>query len=173
MANNSQNVEIKANATNFNEQKMIAESLTGKPPEVLIQEDIYFNIPRGRLKLRVLSINKGQLIYYERPDEPGPKISKYQIYESSTPNKLIEVLESSYGIRNIVRKERHLYIYKRTRIHFDIVDSLGEFIELEVVMGRNDNQSNGTEEANFLIKKLMINNEDLINCSYIDLLERS
>ena len=166
-----QNIEIKAIAKNFSKQQKIAESIAGKPPEVLKQEDFYFNIPKGRLKLRVLSIKKGQLIYYERPDEPGPKVSSYQIYETNTPNKLIEVLDSSYGIRNIVRKTRHLYVYKRTRIHMDYVDNLGEFIELEVIMGRNDNHSNGKEEARSLIKKLEIDDEDLINSSYIDLLE--
>ena len=171
MSKKFQNIEIKAIAKNVAKQQKIAESLSGKPPQILKQEDFYFNIPKGRLKLRVLSIKKGQLIYYERPDEPGPKLSNYQIYETNTPNKLIEVLDSSYGIRNIVRKTRHLYIYKRTRIHVDIVDNLGEFIELEVIMGRNDNHSNGKEETLSLIKMLDIEEEDLINCSYIDLLE--
>lgn len=171
MSKKFQNIEIKAIAKNVAKQKKIAESLSGKPPQILKQEDFYFNISKGRLKLRVLSIKKGQLIYYERPDEPGPKLSNYQIYETNTPNKLIEVLDSSYGIRNILRKTRHLYIYKRTRIHLDIVDNLGEFIELEVIMGRNDNHSKGKEEALSLIKKLDIEEEDLINFSYIDLLE--
>ena len=171
MSKKYQNVEIKAVAKNFTNQQKIAETLSGKPPQILKQEDFYFNIPKGRLKLRVLSIKKGQLIYYERPDEPGPKVSDYQIYETNTPNKLIEVLEMSYGIRNIVRKTRKLYIYKRTRIHMDSVDDLGEFIELEVIMGSNDDHLNGKEEALSLIDRLEITEEDLIHCSYIDLLE--
>ena len=165
------NIEIKAVAGNFSRQQKIAESLSGKPPQILRQEDYYFNISKGRLKLRVLSISKGELIYYERPDEPGPKISDYQIYETNTPNKLIEVLDSSYGIRNIVRKTRHLYIYKRTRIHMDFVDNLGEFVELEVIMGRHDNHLSGKEEARSLIKRLEIEEGDFVSCSYIDLLE--
>ncbi|MGI9534775.1 MAG: CYTH domain-containing protein, partial [Thermodesulfobacteriota bacterium] len=64
-----------------------------------------------------------------------------------------------------------LYLYNRTRIHMDIVDDLGEFIELEVIMGRDDNHLNGKEEARSLINQLKIAEEDLINCSYIDLLE--
>ncbi|MGI9554032.1 MAG: class IV adenylate cyclase [Thermodesulfobacteriota bacterium] len=171
MSKKYQNVEIKAVAKNFTNQQKIAETLSGKPPQILKQEDFYFNISKGRLKLRVLSIKKGQLIYYERPDEPGPKVSDYQIYETNTPNKLIEVLEMSYGIRNIVRKTRKLYIYKRTRIHMDSVDDLGEFIELEVIMGSNDDHLNGKEEALSLIDRLEITEEDLIHCSYIDLLE--
>ena len=171
MSKKYQNVEIKAVAQNFVKQQKIAEALSGKPPQILKQEDFYFNIPKGRLKLRVLSIKKGQLIYYERPDEPGPKVSDYQIYETNTPNKLIEVLEMSYGIRNIVKKTRKLYIYKRTRIHMDSVDDLGDFIELEVIMGSNDNHLSGKDEARSLIDRLEITEEDLIHCSYIDLLE--
>jgi len=172
MAKKSRNVEIKAIASNFSKQKKIAESLSDKKPKTLKQEDYYFHIDKGRLKLRVLSINKGELIYYERSDNTGPKLSTYQIYKTDTPNRLIDVLDSSYGIRNIVRKTRYLYFYKRTRIHLDTVDSLGEFIELEVVLGRNDDIKKGEEEAANLINRLDISDEDLVGASYIDLLEK-
>lgn len=172
MSKKFRNVEIKAIASNFSKQKKIAESLSDKKPETLKQEDYYFHIDKGRLKLRVLSINKGELIYYERSDNTGPKLSTYQIYKTDTPNRLIDVLDSSYGIRSIVRKTRYLYIYKRTRIHLDTVDSLGEFIELEVVLGRNDDINKGEEEAANLINRLGISDEDLVGASYIDLLEK-
>lgn len=172
MSKKSRNIEIKAIASDFSKQKKIAESLSEKKPKILKQEDYYFKIDKGRLKLRVLSINKGELIYYERPDDTGPKLSSYQIYKTDTPNKLINVLDSSYGIRNIVRKTRYLYLHKRTRIHMDVVDSLGEFIELEVVLGRNDDLSKGEQDAEYLIKRLGIKDTDLIGSSYIDLLEK-
>jgi len=172
MARKSRNVEIKAIASNFSNQKKIAEYLSDKKPKTLKQEDYYFHIDKGRLKLRVLSINKGELIYYERSDTTDPKLSTYQIYKSDAPNKLIDVLDSSYGIRNIVRKTRYLCIHNRTRIHLDTVDSLGEFIELEVALGRNDNIKKCEEEVKFLIKRLGIKNEDLVGSSYIDLLEK-
>ena len=171
MSKKSRNIEIKAIASDFTRQKRIAESISETPPELFRQEDYYFKIDKGRLKLRVLSINKGELIYYERPDDTGPKLSSYQIYNTNSPNKLIEVMKSSYGIRNIVRKERHLFIYNRTRIHMDIVDSLGEFVELEVVLGRSDSIKKGEEEAEFLINRLGISKKDLIASSYIDLIE--
>ncbi len=172
MSKKSRNIEIKAIASDFSKQKKIAESLSEKKTKILKQEDYYFKIDKGRLKLRVLSINKGELIYYERPDDTGPKLSSYQIYNTDTPNKLINVLDSSYGIRNIVRKTRYLYLHKRTRIHMDVVDSLGEFIELEVVLGRNDDLSKGEQDAEYLIKRLGIKDTDLIGSSYIDLLEK-
>ena len=171
MLKKSRNLEIKAVSRNFSEQRKIAESLTGNSPEILKQEDYYFNIQKGRLKLRITSGESGQLIYYERPDQPGPKVSLYQIYNTSKPNQLLGVLSSSYGIRSTVIKTRFLYLYNRSRIHLDNVENLGEFIELEVVMDVEDNYEMGMVEAHFLIEKLDILEKDFVDCSYIDLVE--
>ena len=69
------NIEIKARARDFEEIRRHAESLSDTPVEVIPQEDIFFNTEQGRLKLRVLALNLGQLIYYTRPDQEGPKRS--------------------------------------------------------------------------------------------------
>ena len=171
MPRKSRNIEIKAVSGNFSEQQKIAESLSSATPEVLNQEDHYFNNPKGRLKLRITAGERGQLIYYERPDETGPKVSSYQIYETDFPEYLLDILSSSCGLRNSVRKTRYLYIYENTRIHLDMVEKLGEFIELEVIMGVEDKYEEGKMKANYLIERLGISEEDLIECSYIDLLE--
>ena len=55
------NIEIKAHVRDFNEICRRAEQLSGIRAEVIPQEDTFFNTPRGRLKLRVLSKRKGNL----------------------------------------------------------------------------------------------------------------
>ncbi len=68
----AQNVEIKARSVDFAGQMEIARSLSGVEPEVIHQEDTFFNVSTGRLKLRVFSPDSGELIYYLRPDRMGP-----------------------------------------------------------------------------------------------------
>lgn len=73
-----------------------------------------------------------ELIYYERPDIEGPKLSIYSKCNVPHGADLLNVLSMSLGIRGLVKKTRHLYIHEHTRIHIDDVEGLGKFIELEV-----------------------------------------
>ena len=165
------NIEIKARARNFDEIRRRAEALSSTPVEVLPQEDTFFNTPQGRLKLRVFSKGKGQLIYYTRPDREGPKRSDYHISHSSDPENLKHVLELAYGIRGVVRKTRYLYLVGQTRIHLDDVEGLGQFMELEVVMSEGQSDAEGEEIAEGLMARLGVERGDLLEGAYMDLLE--
>jgi adenylate cyclase class IV len=59
----------------------------------------------------------------------------------------------------------------QTRIHLDTVTGLGQFIELEVVLGEGQNDEQGRLVAETLMAKLEINPEDLVEGAYMDLLE--
>ena len=165
------NIEIKAHARNFEEIRLRAESLSDTPVEVIPQEDIFFNTEKGRLKLRVLALNLGQLIYYTRPDQEGPKRSEYHIYETPDPENLRRVLELAYGIRGVVRKTRYLYLVGQTRVHLDHVEGLGQFMELEVVMGEGQSDAAGQAIAEDLMSRLGVERSDLLEGAYMDLLE--
>ena len=165
------NIEIKARARDFEEIRRHAESLSDTSVEVIPQEDIFFNTEKGRLKLRVLALNRGQLIYYTRPDQEGPKRSEYHIYETFDPENLKRVLELAYGIRGVVRKTRYLYLVGKTRVHLDDVEGLGQFVELEVVMGEGQSDAEGQATAEDLMSRLGVERGDLIEGAYMDLLE--
>lgn len=167
------NIEIKARVRNFAEIKSRAEKLGDVPVEVISQEDIFFNTGHGRLKLRVLAPGRGQLIYYERPDQDGPKRSDYHIALTSDPENLKRVLELAYGVRGVVRKTRHLYLAGQTRIHLDDVQGLGCFMELEVVMAEGQTDAQGRKIAGELMEKLGVREGDLVEGAYMDLLENS
>ena len=167
----ARNVEIKARAVDFPGQSEIARSISGGEPEVIHQEDIFFNVPQGRLKLRVFSPERAELIFYRRPGRQGPKISEYEISPTKDPEGLKTVLANALGIRNTVVKTRYLYWSGRTRIHLDKVDSLGEFIELEVVLSDSDSPKDGDREARELMEQLGIRVDHLVDVAYIDMLE--
>ena len=169
----AENVEIKARIENFETVKKKAQQLSGGSPVLLEQEDTFFNIPKGRLKLRIQSPNEGQLIFYDRPDESGPKTSFYLITKTTDPDSLKAVLASSLGIRGTVKKQRWLYLVDNTRIHLDQVEGLGSFLELEVVMEPNQSFESGYQTAMVFIKDLGIPPHALIKGAYIDLLEQT
>lgn len=166
------NIEIKAHARNFEEIRERAEVLSERPAEVILQEDVFFRVEQGRLKLRYLAPDRGQLIYYSRPDLEGPKRSEYHIYETSDPGSLRQLLELAYGMRGSIRKTRHLFLVGQTRIHLDEVEDLGKFVELEVVMAPGQTDAEGQAIAEDLINKLGVERGDLLEGAYIDLLEK-
>lgn len=167
------NIEIKARARDFDEIRRRAESLSSAPMEAIPQEDIFFHTAQGRLKLRILSEDRAQLIYYTRPDQEGPKRSDYHIFHTSDPANLKRVLELAYGIRGVVRKTRYLYLVGQTRVHLDDVEGLGQFMELEVVMGEGQSDQEGQAIAQDLMASLGVEPSELLEGAYMDLLERN
>lgn len=167
------NIEIKARVRDFTAIKSRAEKLSGTPVEVIPQEDIFFNVPQGRLKLRVLAPDRGQLIFYNRLDQEGPKRSDYYISHTSDPENLKRVLELAYGIRGVVKKTRYLYLVGQTRVHLDDVEGLGQFMELEVVLREGQEDAEGQAVAEGLMASLGVERSDLLEGAYMDLIEKS
>lgn len=165
------NIEIKARVRNFAGLRTKAEGLSDTPVEIIPQEDTFFNVQEGRLKLRVLAPDRGQLIFYQRADQDGPKRSEYHIAETSEPDSLKRVLELAYGIRGVVKKTRYLYIAGQTRIHVDDVHGLGQFMELEVVLGEGQGDAEGQAIAEGLMAGLGVERSDLLEGAYMDLIE--
>jgi adenylate cyclase class IV len=165
------NIEIKARAGNPALLRERAQQLSHAPAELLSQEDSFFCVPKGRLKLRVLGPDRGELIYYEREDLAGPKSSHYLLFPAPDPAALRAVLAASLGILGIVRKQRRLFRIGNTRVHLDEVEGLGEFVELEVVLQPGQSAQEGHAIAADLMHQLGIEPGDLVAGAYLDLLQ--
>ena len=165
------NIEIKARARDFAAMRARAEELADGPVQVIPQEDTFFSVAHGRLKLRERVADPAQLIYYERADEGGPKRSDYQIFETGDPASLKSTLGRALGIRGVVRKTRYLYLIDQTRVHLDDVQGLGQFMELEVVLRAGQADADGQAIAEELMAKLGVERSDLLEGAYMDLLE--
>jgi predicted adenylyl cyclase CyaB len=165
------NIEIKARAKDFDQLREQVEQLSDTPVEAIPQQDTFFHTPKGRLKLRALTPNHGQLIYYEREDTSGPKVSNYFIYPTTDPKSLETVLAAALGVRGVVRKQRWLYMVGNTRIHLDQVEDLGNFLEFEVMLREDQSPAEGEIIASELMRKLGVEEADLVQGAYIDLLE--
>jgi predicted adenylyl cyclase CyaB len=168
----ARNIEIKAWARDFQAQMSIAKNLGGGKAQHLIQEDTFFHVPSGRLKLREFGDGTAELIQYERADTVEPSECRYIRHATDDPASLKETLTKSLGIRAVVHKKRTVYLVGQTRVHFDQVEDLGKFIELEVVLRQGEDAESGAAIAEDLMEKLGIDKADLIEQAYVDLLEK-
>lgn len=169
------NVELKASLDEADEVARRILALGCGGPTVLQQTDTFFLTSRGRLKLRRLGADgekRGELIFYERPDEKGPKTSHYVVTPTEDCDGLEAALAGALGVRAVVRKERRLFTIGRTRVHLDRVEGLGEFLEFEVVLAEDEEPEAGRREAFSLLERLGVSEAALLEGAYVDLLEK-
>ena len=166
------NIEIKARIGDPGLFIKKVLKLADSGAKILYHKDTFFTCPNGRLKLREFPSGKAELIFYQRDDQSGPKLSEYVRYESENPRRLFMALSRSYGISGHVDKKRTLIMIGQTRVHIDEVENLGNFMELEVVLEENQTVEYGEKIAAGIMRKLGINNEDLIKTSYLDMLRQ-
>ncbi|GAB4197574.1 MAG: class IV adenylate cyclase [Wenzhouxiangellaceae bacterium] len=164
------NVEIKARVDDRDYLINKINKISTKPVAILEQRDSFFQCPVGRLKLRQFGTGEAELIYYQRADQQGPKLSSYQRCPVSHADTLRATLSAAWGTRGEVRKIRHLYWCGQTRIHVDQVEGLGDFVEFEVVLDHQQSAEDGQRIAAELLEQLGIAKEQLIEGAYIDLL---
>ncbi len=169
----ARNVEIKARIDSVEVLLPTVAALASRGPVEIAQQDTFFRCETGRLKLRDFLDGTGELIFYRRADQPGPKESFYLRSTSSTPETLRQSLSLAYGEVGVVCKQRTLFLIGRTRVHLDRVQGLGHFLELEVVLGESESLEAGTTEAHELMSKLGVEPRQLVEGAYVDLLVRS
>ena len=166
------NIEIKARVADPARKRELAARLAGTPPTVLHQQDTFFPCANGRLKLRQFSESRGELIAYQRADVSGTKQSDYLVYPTASPQALRATLANALGVGVVVTKTRRLFLVGQTRIHLDEVETLGSFLELEVVLADGQQPEDGHRLARELMAALEVTDADLIDCAYADLLAR-
>ena len=192
----ARNTEIKAVCRDIKALEVRTALRSSFKPYNVKQDDTFFNCQNGRLKLRVEenerlerldlnpqyeqartffladpNVNSGQLIFYVRSDNLGPKTSSYSISLIPNVTTLRQVLEQSYGTIGRVKKSRKVYLIGQTRVHLDQVEGLGDFIELEVVLTDNQTDEEGVAIADEIMDLLDIKKEDLVVGAYLDLLK--
>jgi predicted adenylyl cyclase CyaB len=166
------NLELKAKDRDRARSLEICRELGAEDHGTLNQRDTYFEVPRGRLKLREEPHAVATLIAYERPDLVGNKESRYRLIEVPDPAELRAALESVLGIKVVVAKSRRLFIHEGVRIHLDRVEGLGDFIEFEGVAIDGEDPARFTALLDDLRGSLGIRDEDLLRESYSDLLPK-
>lgn len=166
----ARNIEIKARVSLLPALRTAVEKLADKGPVEINQDDTFFHCTTGRLKVRAFPDGTGQLIFYQRANQPGPKESFYELSHTDMPDALRATLTLAYGQTGRVRKHRTLFEIGRTRVHLDEVEGLGSFLELEVVLPDGEPVEEGVREAHALMLRLGVDAEMPIDAAHVDLI---
>lgn len=148
------------------------------------QVDTYYQVPRGRLKLRQIDRLlpdesdaddpagcSAELIGYDRPQVPGSRWSTYRVatVNPRAAQDLHDALALTHDVLVRVVKRREVVQVGMTRVHFDEVEDLGGFVELEtVIQAQGENDAMREHEA--VIALLKLDRFQPIPGSYSDLL---
>jgi predicted adenylyl cyclase CyaB len=166
-----QNLELKARISSMSVAVRVARSLHMRSKGILHQRDVYYNVPYGRLKLRIINTCVAELIYYNRPDKKGRRYSDYCVLPISNPKLTNALCTAAFSQKVVVEKKRRLYLYKNARIHLDDVRGLGAFIEFEVLVKYGKRQAQTLMK--FLSAQFEIKCSATVAASYSDLLLRA
>lgn len=165
------NVEIKARCgeTRHSDFEKIVLERGGEFHGCDHQIDTYFKVPMGRLKLREGNI-ENFLVQYNRPDQAGPKVSQFRLVKNDPNSSMKSALSDALGVLAVVDKWRDIYWLGNIKIHFDTVDTLGTFVEIEA-QAKDDRMTvdDLREQTDDLIAAFGIKPEDLICESYSDM----
>jgi adenylate cyclase class IV len=164
------NIEIKAVISSVEAVLPRATALAGQPAELIAQDDTFFKVPNGRLKLREFVDGSAELIHYHRPDSGDAKASDYVRVAAPEPAALREALARGCGVLGRVQKQRWLLLIGQTRIHLDRVLGLGDFMELEVVLHNNQSDADGAAVAEALMHELGLADAPRLAGAYMDML---
>jgi len=167
---NRLNFEFKAIAASLSELENLLLSLNPLFVGLDHQVDTYFNVPNGRLKLREGNIEHA-LIHYTRSNISGAKQSDVLLYQHQPDASLKQILTTALGVKTVVDKKRKIYFIENVKFHFDDVEQLGTFVEVEAI---DKDSSIGIDTLKEQCRKYAqlfgIQEKDFVAQSYSDLL---
>lgn len=170
------NLEIKVKLDDEDDMEILKRDLSfAHYSHTFTQKDTYFVVETGKLKLReefqeAEPKYKAHFIRYKRPIQEEAKLSNYEIYPVEDVDAFKSVFSCFLNEDIIIEKTRELYLYENARIHLDVVKKLGYFLEIEIVIGNDDEKDLASIFMEFLIERLELQNKTFIDCGYRDLM---
>ena len=166
------NIEIKARCANPQDIEALLLAHNARFMGLDHQIDTYFNTPNGRLKLREGNIENA-LIFYNRPNQAGPKQSDIILYKTHPLASLKAILTQTNGILAVVDKKRQIFFMDNVKFHLDNVVGLGNFIEIEAIDEHGDiGYEKLLAQCSFYMQLFNIQEGDLMTNSYSDMILR-
>jgi len=131
------------------------------------QVDSCYRLSSGRLIKREIAGEPTEWIAYHRDDSPQARVCRFTVYSENEA-------QNRFGTRDMpvwtqVRKRRELWITGPVRVHVDMVDRLGWFIEFEALVSSKQNAWRCRGLIESIRNKMRIALSEAISVSYSDL----
>jgi predicted adenylyl cyclase CyaB len=162
------NFEFKARLHNEQQVRAALKALDARFVGTDHQVDTYFQVPRGRLKVREGRI-ENSLIFYRRSNVRRARRAEVEMMLLPPRNPLRAILTRALGILAVVDKRREIYFVKNVKIHLDRVRQLGKFLEVEAISHKGDVKKIRGQARRFQ-KLFGITTNDIVAESYSDLI---
>ena len=165
-----QNIEFKAELRNLEAARRQCALLAARHVADLRQTDTYYKLTTGRLKRRETQGRPVEWIVYDRRDVVYPRLSSFTILTE----KQARVRWGTMSLKPwlVVIKHRELWMLNYVRIHLDIVDRLGTFIEFEAKVSKRHDARQCRMAVDHLREAFGPVLGEPIGASYCDLIEQ-
>ncbi len=162
-ATTQRNVEAKFRLTDSAAAHALALRAGFQLHSVCEQCDTYFAVANSKLKLREEAAG-ARLIQYR-----GAKKGDYIIVAVAEPAAMRDMLTSAVGVLAQIKKRRTLLVRDNIRVHFDEVEGLGEFGEIEIIVTKEAEERAAHPAMVDLLATLGVTSEKLVAQSYLEL----
>ena len=167
---NRKNIEFKAKVESLETYEEKLKTLNPLFVGLDHQVDTYFNVPNGRLKLREGNIENA-LINYNRAKPADAKLSDIILYQHKPDAALKQILQLQLGVKAVVDKQRKIYFINNVKFHFDQVQGLGTFLEVEVIDEKgNLSIDEMKKDCDHYFQFFGLSQNQLVDRSYSDLI---
>ncbi|RXA19019.1 class IV adenylate cyclase [Methanosarcina sp. MSH10X1] len=139
------------------------------------QSDIYFAAPyrdfaRTDEALRIRSLDGEAVLTYKGPKLDRVSKTRKEFETSVDEAATIEILHAlGFSEAGVVRKKREVFTAGEITVCLDVVEGLGEFLEVEIV-AENENELETSRAKLFeLLKQFGAGEKDSIRTSYLEM----
>jgi len=131
------------------------------------QVDSCYRLSAGRLLKREIEGEPTEWIAYQRDDSPQARVCRFTVYSENEAH-------DRFGTRSMtlwtqVRKRRELWITGSVRVHIDMVDRIGWFVEFEALVSPKQNATHCRKLIEAVRNQMRIALGEPISVSYSDL----
>jgi adenylate cyclase class IV len=161
------NLELKARLDDPERATEALRRLEAVQAGEVFQVDTYFQVARGRMKLREETGTTAELIFYDRPNGGPSRWSDFSTTPVLDPATMKAVLTAALGIQGTTTKRRQVFLWNECRIHLDDVEGMDLFLEFEVMSAGDETDDHARLTS--LVTVFGVDLNRAIPGSYVDL----
>ncbi len=163
------NIEIKVRVPSTHKIREILLSHNAVSFGIDHQIDTYFEVPKGRLKVREGNV-ENSLIYYERSNKAEARESDILLEKLNDNSNIKNILNKVLEPKIVIDKRREIFFIDNVKFHIDEVEGLGRFIEIEAISENSQFTKAYLEQQVENYSKIFnLKKKNILNLSYSDL----